>query len=440
MRFFLFIILFSCFLPESFSQIFRINFQDSTKYIIDSIKISGNDITEEFIILRELTFEPGDTVTQHTLQYNRERVYSLGIFNKVNFRFPEADSTKLNIVVEESWYIYPLPIFFIKDNDWNKFSYGVSVLIKNFRGRNETLTASASLGYDPSFSIRYFKPSIIYKSNVFFDATLSHRTITNKSISAARLLGENFEYTYILGEVGIGNRFGLFHWAGFDIGFHYVEAPQYNSNITASNNRIDRLMKIGLSYSYDSRDLIQFPQEGTFVSLYAQFKGLGLNDINYQIYNIDFREYRHVIGDLTAKWRFATRQTSGKIIPVYDYSYLGFDEAIRGHFSEEREGHRYYIGSVELFHPIIKDIDISLDFIPILPKELLTYRVALYAGLFGDTGVTQFRDEPLSINNFDTGYGAGLSLLLLPYNVVRFEVALDENQKVEYLLDLAVSF
>lgn len=440
MKFYITTILIFNFFTISFCQIFDNNSTDQSQYIIDSIKIFGNDITEDFIILRELTFEPGDTVDRHTLEYNKERVYSLGIFNKVNFRFMDNDSSKLNIEVEESWYIYPIPFFYIKDNDWDKFSYGIAVLIKNFRGRNETLSGSAALGYDPSFSISYLKPSIIYKSNVYFNVNLAHRTVTNKSITAARLFGNDFEYTFITNDVGIGNRFGLFHWAGFDVGFNYIESPKYFKGSNASDERIDRLIKLGFSYSYDTRDLIQFPSEGMLFSFYMQLKGLGMNNINYRVYNIDFREYRKLIGDLRAKWRVTTRQTAGKFIPYYDFSYLGFEEVVRGHINKEREGHHYYLGSVELLHPIIKDINISFDFIPLLPRELLTFRLALYAQLFADTGTTQLRGSPLRIKNFDTGYGAGLSLLLLPYNILRFEIATDENQNIEYIFDLAVSF
>ncbi len=440
MKFYISAIILIMFTSTSLCQIFSLRPFEQQHHIIDSIKIYGNDITEDFIILRELTFEPGDTVDQHTLDYNRERVYSLGIFNKVNFRFNDKDSSILNIEVEESWYIYPIPFFQIKDNDWNKFSYGISVLIKNFRGRNETLTGSAALGYDPSFSISYFKPSIIYKSNVYFNAHLSHRTITNRSEIAKKIYGGDFEYTYIVNEVGLGNRFGLFNWAGFDIGFNYIESPKYFKGSNASDERIDRLMKLGFSYSYDTRDLIQFPSEGMLFSYYMQFKGLGFNNINYSIFNIDFREYRKLIGDLGAKWRMATRLTAGRLVPYYDFSYLGFEERIRGHFSKEREGNNYYLGSLELFHPIIKDINITLDFIPLLPKELLTYRLALYAQLFADTGITQLKGSPLRIKDFDTGYGFGLSLLLLPYNILRVEVASDENQNVEYILNLGVSF
>jgi outer membrane protein assembly factor BamA len=441
MKLFILTILIFYLSPLSFGQIFDKKPDNQPNYKIDSIEVEGNDITEEFIILRELTFGIGDTVTLTTLNYNKERIFSLGIFNKVELKI-ESENGKniLNIMVEESWYIYPIPFFSIKDNDWDKFSYGVAVLIKNFRGRNETLTGSAALGYDPSFSISFFKPSIISKSNVYLSVNLAHRTITNRSRNAARLFGNDFEYKYNISEVGIGNRFGLFHWAGFDVGFNYVESPRYFEGSNTSGERIDRLLKLGFSYMYDTRDLIQFPSEGILFSFYMQLKGLGIKGINYRIFNVDFREYRNLFGDLTAKWRIATRQTAGKLIPYYDFSYLGFEEAVRGHYHKEREGHNYYLGSLELFHPIIRNINITLDFIPLLPRELLTFRLALYAQLFGDTGTTQLRGSPLKIKDFDTGYGAGISLLLLPYNVVRFEVAFDEKQNVEYIVDLEVSF
>jgi len=101
-------------------------------FIVDSITIIGNDITEEFIILRELNFSVGDTLTQQNSLYNRERVYSLGIFNHVYF-IPNLveDKRILTIEIEESWYIYPVPLIEAKENDLNKLSYGMFLRIKN---------------------------------------------------------------------------------------------------------------------------------------------------------------------------------------------------------------------------------------------------------------------------------------------------------------------
>ncbi|MEJ2618441.1 MAG: POTRA domain-containing protein, partial [Ignavibacteriaceae bacterium] len=117
---------------------------------IDSFEIRGNKITDDDIILRELTFSKGDTVSNNNLEYNRERIFSLGIFTKVQLYVKKVDNKNILVInVEESWYIYPIPFVELKDRDWKKFSYGIDVVIQNFRGRNELLQARGSLGYDP---------------------------------------------------------------------------------------------------------------------------------------------------------------------------------------------------------------------------------------------------------------------------------------------------
>jgi len=423
------------------SQVSDSSSTDNNFQVIDSIEITGNDITEEFIILRELTFGIGDTVSQELIEYNRDRIYSLGLFTRVDLLTVQiSDKNILFINVEESWYIYPIPIIQIKDRDWDKLSYGIILVLKNFRGRNETLSGTVALGYDPSFSLNYYKPSITWKSDIYFNAEISYGTVTNRSSMAKFLYGKDFEQTFSGGRIGIGNRFGTFHRLGFNVGYNYIESPAYIKGISASNQRVDRFVYFGLGYSYDSRDLIYFPREGLFTSASVVFNGLGMNGINYQVYNLDFREYRKLIGELSAKWRIATRFTSGKLVPYYDYSFIGYQERIRGHFSSEKEGHHSYVGSVELNYPIIKELNMSLDFVPLLPRELLTYRIALYAQLFSDTGATQLRGKSLGIKDFDTGYGFGFTFLILPYNVFRLEFALDDNQNSEFIFDLSVSF
>jgi outer membrane protein assembly factor BamA len=441
MKLYILVILIFYFTSVSFSQIFEKKTDNQPYYIIDSIKVEGNDITEEFIILRELTFGIGDTVTLQTLNYNKERIFSLGIFNKVELKIENGNGKNiLNILVEESWYIYPIPFADLENSDWNKFSYGVIVLIKNFRGRNETLEGKIKLGYDPAFSLIYFNPSLLYKSNIFLNAAVAYGTIRNKSQIAKAIYGDDFDYTYVTDLFGIGYRINTFNWASIDFGYNYYESPEYFNGITTSDNRTDKVFTLGFAYNYDTRDLIQFPKEGTFFSFYTQFKGLGINNIDYRVFTIDLREYWKLIGDLIGKIRLTTRQTAGKLIPFYDYSFLGFEEAVRGHFSTEREGNNYYLGSIEFNHPIIKDINVTLDFIPILPRELLSFRLGLYAELFADMGTTQFRGDPVRLRDFDKGYGVGLSLLLLPYNLARLELAFDEFGNTEFLLGLGTSF
>lgn len=409
--------------------------------IVDSIIISGNDITEEDIILRELTFSTGDTLTEKLAYYNKERIFSLGIFTKVEI-YPLTGRLKDDVVihVEESWYIYPIPFVQLKNKNWDKLSYGFYTVVKNFRGRNEVITGKAAFGYDPSFSLSYYKPSITRGSNVFFQADAAYMDVKNISSIAEGLYGNEFEQKLISGAVTAGKRLGLFHWISFSLSYNYIETPFFIKGVSASDNRIDRFPAAGISYMFDDRDLIQFPKNGLFFDIDWIWKGFGINDANYGTLNLDFREYRPLWGDLHGKWRFASRFTMGKLVPFYDYSYLGYAEKIRGHFNDQEEGHHSYISSLEIFHPIIKDMNISFEWVPLVPNQLLRYRVALYGQLFVDTGAVQQRNKKLGLNNFNTGLGGGFTLLILPYNLLRIEYAIDEYNNYEFILDLGVSF
>ena len=49
-------------------------FKGDYSVVIDSIVIKGNDQTEDYIILRELTVGVGDTLNPKLAEYNRERI------------------------------------------------------------------------------------------------------------------------------------------------------------------------------------------------------------------------------------------------------------------------------------------------------------------------------------------------------------------------------
>lgn len=419
-----------------------IYYQGDYSIVVDSIQITGNKITEDFIILRELTFGIGDTLNTHLASYNRERIYSLRIFNEVKLiPFASNGTNTLHIKIEESWYIYPIPFVTLKDRDWNKVSYGVSVSLLNFRGRNETLFGSAAFGYDPSFSFRYFNPNIAYNQNLNFQVNLGYSTSTNKSDEAENLYGASFEQKIFISRLQLGKRFGNYHWVYLKSGFDYIETPFYIEGVNASPDNIDRTLVLGASYVYDTRDLSLYAAEGIYGLLSYEFKGLGLDGINYQVADLEFREYRKVIEKFTAKWRISMRHTAGETVPYYDYSYLGYSERIRGYFHDgESEGNDRFIGSVEINYPIIEETRINLYWIPLLPNSLLSYRVAVIAGLFGDTGTTRNSGDPLAIKNFNSGYGTGISFLLLPYFIFRLEYAINDNGRTEWIFDIGASF
>jgi len=410
--------------------------------VIDSIQIKGNETTKDFVILRELTVGISDTLTTTTAAYNRERIYSLRIFNVVELKPYRYDGTNyLLINVEESWYIYPIPIFYLKDKDWSKISYGVALSWLNFRGRNERITGLATFGYDPSFGFTYFNPNLAYDENLNFQTNLAYTTVTNRSLQAEYLYGSQFEQETFVSRFQFGKRFGNYHWLYLNTGFDYIETPFYIEGVNASNSRIDRTLITGLSYVYDTRDLTLYATEGLYTQLNFEYKGFNIDNISYYVADLDFREYRKIADTFTAKWRITVRHTGGKLVPYYDYSFIGYGNRVRGYFyGDEQEGNDSFLGSVELNYPIINEARIDLYFIPLLPRSLLSYRFSLIGELFADTGSTRDEGEPWTIRSFDSGYGTGLSFLVLPYFICRFEFAINDNAKTEWIFDLGASF
>ncbi|MBU2505546.1 MAG: hypothetical protein KJ799_02320 [Bacteroidetes bacterium] len=408
---------------------------------VDSILVIGNEKTESFIVLRELTFKSGDVINKQDIDYNKERVYSLGIFNFAKIiLIKEFEIITAVIEVEESWYIYPIPFVYAQDGEYKEISYGLSLLYKNFRGRNETINSFVSLGYNKTFYISYYNPVINKTFDLNLTTALIYQSTNNRSGSAFVLNGSNFEYKTIGGSVALGKRFTQFTDAFLLIGYNYIEAPSnLLSPLMASKSLVDESLILGATYIYDTRNLKQFPSDGILMRAGLLNKGIGSEKINYNIFSIDYREYRPLVNKITGKWRVAYRNTFGKFIPFYDYSYFGFEQYIRGHRSDEREGHDYFLTSAELSYPLIRDFNVSFD-IPPIPKQLSSARIEVHINIFTDAGITYNNRENWDINNFDSGWGAGISILFLPYNSVRMEYALNKYGKGELLFGTGFSF
>ena len=438
--------LFTFFLIFTLSNVFPQG-EDSVVYSgnyaikVDSIIISGNKITDYDVIKREMTFTVGDTITPKIVSFNMERIFSLGIFTKVSLIPVLKDSINiLYIQVNESWYIYPIPFAELVDRDWKKISYGMYLFVRNFRGEDETLFAKAAFGYNPSVDISYDRPYLFRAQNIFFNAQFTFQNAVNKSEYAKQLYGKDFNQKFIEGQISFAKRINLYNKISVNIGFDYIDNPVFIKGISASNQRIDRQFSFGAGYELDTRDLSQFPSTGIYALADCSLKGLGEEGINYQIIDIDLRTYKTEFQKLILKWRFASRLTFGKLVPYHDFSFFGYSQRIRGYFNQEQEGNDSYFTSFEMNYPIIRDINMSLNFIPVVPKSLLSYRFGIYFELFADAGAIRMEGQNLSINDFNPGYGGGLTFLFLPYNILRLEYAFNPYHHSEMIVDIGISF
>jgi len=424
----------------AFSDTLKSNLE---KFKVDSIKIFGNEKTETYIILRELTFTEGDSVNNTILDFNKERVFSLGLFTKVNI-YPVFNNDNSGVIIDvvESWYIYPIPFIRKYHNSWDYLSVGMYFTYQNFQGKNENLRIAFGLGYDPFLSFYYDDPAIDYKRGLGFTIGGAIIDLQNKSKNAEIIMGKKYSNKLYMLNSSISKRLDQFNQLFLQLSFNYVNAPNHLNykGITASTKTIDRVISISGGYIYDTRNLKQFSQDGRFASVSIMHNGFNINNINYYVLRGDYREYKHIINNfLLTRWRIAFRHTFGSNVPYYNFSYLGYDEYVRGRSSEIREGNNMLISSLEFGSPIIDEFDFSLK-LPIIPQQLTSARISVFLTAFADAGNAFNNDYKFNINDFYSGYGLGLTFLILPYDAIRLEYAIGSNGKGEILIATGFSF
>jgi len=422
---------------------FRLNGQSHTVENPDSprfiagIAVLGNRLTKAEIILREMTLHKGDTVNVEEIEYSKTRIYSLGLFNRVDISYPQMDSTILVIEVEERWYYYPVPLVGIVDRDFSKWYYGLGFKHENVRGWNEKLFAGFVLGYDPWASVSYSNPWIFDEAQFFSETGFQFSKTRNKSLIARGNGNEFNEIHFGLGET-LGKRLDQFRSIWISGAFNYVEVTDNAEGRTISGAGIDRYISFGIGAKHDTRNLKEYATQGMFGAIGMTKKGFGFGDVDCIQTTLDVRVYQTLWDGPTLAVRAFTGISSGPSVPNYSHFYFGFSERLRGHFQEEVEGENIAGASIELRIPLFPVFYLSMPEIPI--PQFATWKLGLYAAIFSDAGKTWNKSASPHFESASSGYGVGIHFLL-PYGFVfRIDRAWNENQRGEWIFDIGAAF
>jgi outer membrane protein insertion porin family len=415
-------------LPDSSSA-------DAASNKILTILIQGNEKTKEEIILREMKLKVGDEYSDEDAERDQLRILNLGIFNRVEIDpVPTNSGVILLVTVTEMWYIFPYPIIFRNERSWSRISVGAGLLYNNFRGRREVIDFSFWLGFNPSVRLTYTNPWIFGKLKFYTSVSVFARKIRNQTFTVRdssvteNQIGFNWR---------IGKRFGHYTYLDGNIGYKQLTFASGVTGQTLSPSGKDRLPQFGLSFTYDSRDLWEYPHRGNYINLWLQKTGFG-GAVDYIRYGSDLRTYLP-LGPTTLAFRTATNLSTGTI-PIYDQVHFGFLTRIRGHFNERRFGENLLIGSAEFRFPILKISYHNWGPFQSMGRYGTDFRFGISGGLFVDTGALWFQNDELTTDKFISGWGAGLHFFLPYQNLLRVEYGFDENWDGQLIIDLFVWF
>ncbi len=309
---------------------------EGTKSYINKVNISGNSVTKDEVIRRELPFAPGEELNTVKVEAGKNRLQNLNYFSSVDIRntpsvTPGYKDVDINVAEQSTGTVNFGAGFSSIDSltgflqvtqtnfdikDWKDFRGGGQRFNLNLRGGALRRDASVSwtepwfMGRELALTVEAFYHNLYYLSNRY--------TQTNAGISAGlrKRTGEHsyFDITYTLQQVEIGN---------ITNGASALIAQEAGNYIQS---------KVDANWVHDTRDSVFITRSGHKFEAGALLSGLG-GDV--QVYGINFggMQYFNLPGDtiLSFEGMFRTVDNwGGSRVPIFERLFLGGANNMRG--------------------------------------------------------------------------------------------------------------
>lgn len=439
--------------------------------VIRSVNFTGNKVTQERIITRELLFHVNDSLSakefSEKMEQSRKNLMNTSLFNFVTIDtvFDNSTSPDVHVTLDmlERWYIWPVPIFEFADRnfnewlnkmDWNRLNYGMFLTWNNFRGRRERLILYARFGFDENYHFKYQIPYINKKQTVgigFAGGYLRNHEIAYNSYENKEVFyrsendyprTEGFAYTEVFYRKGIHDQ----HWGILGYNDLQVSDSVLALNHDYSFGSLKRNQSFSLYYQFrsDHRDYRQYPLTGYYFDAEMEKKGLGImpdSEVNGFYIKSNYRKYINIKG----RFYWASGLTI-KYSPIQEqpYSYmrgLGYNrDIIRGYEFYVIDGQNFGLLKNNLKFELIPQRVQKFNFIPSDKFNKLYY--AFYLNIFADFGYVY--DHRKDVNNpmaneLLPGYGIGLDFVTYYDFVFRLEYSFNQRGESGFFISFMPS-
>lgn len=279
---------------------------------ICDIRIEGNAKTKTAVILRELDFAEGDTITlaelSQRLERNRLHLMNLGLFifvkvNILDWKVPENEIS-IDIRVLEAWYVYPIPWVELADRNFNvwwvdynrslrRLDYLFEFSHYNFSGNRDRLRILAQVGFTQKFELAYQLPYLNQAQTLGLETAWMYkrtRDVNYKTLGDQQVFfrGDNLNMLQqFRGSARLSYRPRLRDSHIWQLGYQWGRIDQELASELSPDFFLNRRMDqqfFSVEYLFDSdyRDVRAYPMNGYYLQLGARKMGLGIfeGDLN----------------------------------------------------------------------------------------------------------------------------------------------------------------
>ena len=438
---------------------------------VNRIFITGNRITRDKIILRELSLKPGDVVYSEDipaiLERDKKKLLNTRLFNTVEIRTLELEPLKVDLIVDlnERWYTFPAPLFELADRNFNEWwqnydhdfkriNYGLRMYQYNMRGRNETLRLHTQFGFQRRFELMYRFPYIDQKQKqgLTFDFTfsetknLAYRTFDHKYefLNEEDILRDN-----TFGGVTYSYRNSFYQTHSFRVEYFSTDVRDTVGDLNPiylKGARHQEYTSASYSFNSDHRDLVAYPLKGHQFTFLLTKNGLMASDDLQKIEGtISYSRYLDLKNNF-----YLSNNTVGYASYPKDISYINFGvlglrkQFVRGYELYVIEGPNWFLNKTT-FKKLIFSRTYHWGAMPL--DQFRHVPLAIYLKTYADFGyVKNYPDyEHLNINNRLTdkllsGVGIGVDVVGSYDMVLRFEYSFNSESENGFFFHLKREF
>lgn len=434
--------------------------------LVNSITYKGNKTTKERILLAETDIPVDQKIEKSELkkriEQTAERLYNLQLFVWVQYTIIQVAQGEIEILftVQERWYLWPVPIFSLADRnisawldkmDFERIDYGLHLVQKNFRGRNEELKTNIQFGFNKKYEVFYTVPNLNKKQNIGMQAGLSYyhsrsldyATIGNEQLfyksgieypikkqyaTYSLVYRNNVENKYIvtlnIGQTGITDSV-LYKNPDFMLGQKHRQHIQFD---------ISRLI--------NRRNTFSYPVSGYYINAgitYKQFVGSAESPMLMAY--LKASKYLPIKSRLSYAVGVDLQYKYANKLSYYENKALGYKSYIRGFELYVVDGQNFAILKNSFQYTLLKKQKIQLPWVKNPKFDKMPLFVLL--SVFNDAGYVQdniYANGNWLANRFLSGTGVGVHFVSYYDRVLRLEYTLTNLNKGSFFIHNTIPF